>query len=1818
MSEKPYVPIEEDPHAGRVVIDRSISFVDLKRMPAEDLLRFYKAAKKAMQEDPPTTTVEELADSTKKDAVARDVSVLLYGVFIQAEVQARHHHAMLPDDSTETYQANFIFDPTTDTGEWEYVRMDTSPKATEGTPTPPRPAENGSASNESESRVASLGAEVGQMSQEDISRVRLTLAEAEAVLAALESFAAKNPRYSLAGYSEYVKRVMHSISATIAKPESRREQVVPLVTILARTLDTLRTSLNSEGATIETPAPTEPLVVERDSESADPTERRASGDEQSNNTTSTPSGAKAVAGEANAGRESDEPNEGTAGDGSLVATEDVLAEAAQGTLSAEAGKQERLDITRRYLDGLDEKERKVYRQAWDTVRDEGKVSMGSLAILLREQDIRSEYVVAIRIIERLCEVGLVSERDTTGGRRTILQPEFVLATDEELQAAEENPTSRVQSADEEEGGEVPDAKKVGETFEIIDGEVGSDSTASPHDRGVDDERAGSTGAGTGEYPVPAVVEADTGAQEAPDERTPWQKARAEYKVYSDEMKQAGTAYKDAIKKYELEKKNTTLGMRGAVLEKNALRDKRLAMEEAERAYDTLLNQVREKRTERIHAFAEERVARGIAERATRIITVIPEGEEDPRPTPAKQEKHMFAVHEALLIGLTNKHAEVIERLRGIGVEKERGPLMRGLKAAADYYRKIPVAQKFGMRVIGAGAIGAGAAFLAAPAAVGAALWTGGAAATRAAVGFFSGMGAAAGTKKGLDALAKKYVIDKKTNALKENFSETKLSDARKRTLGIRRWDRNLQRASTATAGAAAFGAGATAGQAAAHVVDSGFQADSLTDAEAWKGVPNALERMSRAATWGAEKLGLVDADVPPTAPAAAVPEQAHATPTPGDQPTSAPEAHMSQPEALKVPTLQSSEQYVSWLSEQPYVAGHGKGFLDLVDPSNHEALYRCTPGGCFAVGTNGGLGVKIDSGNLPSPYRNLAEVWYNAESIDGAPAPTAFTRVAGVVPTSSREPLYFFEGETEGGVTETTNPSMFGGLKEYVRAHVTSLDEGMQEKVANELYRTLATRDVGALSRLGIGVSEVEGQLVPTVPQGGTYTLSFTPNEVLDAVNAAHESIPGYTGGAAAAAAAVEQSPPRTDVPAQQIAGGPVAAEHAQQGTPAGTARYAADPTYYDGQMEPFGERPPLAVRGTYADGASVERVLQNNISADPAFSKLTHEELGKVAHRVQLELMKDPDMAEAFGVQHGHWDEVAKGGAFNAEIDRSLIEREIAAVRGVSTPLVEPSTAPSTIEAPTPRPEHVPATPVESPDARAISGSYRSADFPRTAELYNNLENLRQTGIDHLGASSRPALDHLFKTHVFTPELAAMRPQIQSAWGVLSKAPARLLIDRVPGSTFAVGGTTVTLTPDTERLLTALTFQLEKIPGARGVLETVAAKNGTYGDAMNEIARLDGYKPVPEAAADAAPHEGQHTRASVPEQAAQPATPRPDVATQHSAAQQEQVWRDPQYPNQRFWSERGGTWYYQDKGGSWIQWKGDVPREVVAAEAASNRLRAGGTQERAGSAAAQHRGPTAARTQAEEIAYAQGVAAANGYPHTPTGGAGGVVPGPETARTSAGVAGTSDRLGPRYPRIPMPRNDAEVGVQGSVEGVVPISADGTELVTNARGGVKVGMVEGNTARVPNFASEAALHSVEPDLVRELRSGWFNGPDLNDEQIAAFKALNVSPQGLATWPHSPAVTAELARVGLEGKARALAVYMSGKMGPSGLDSIKARAAAGATGPVPLKGGPSVTGMKAYDYAWNIKALNMKDMPHAIGNRNPQAYRPRGVRFGRSY
>jgi hypothetical protein len=269
-----------------------------------------------------------------------------------------------------------------------------------------------------------------------------------------------------------------------------------------------------------------------------------------------------------------------------------------------------------------------------------------------------------------------------------------------------------------------------------------------------------------------------------------------------------------------------------------------------------------------------------------------------------------------------------------------------------------------------------------------------------------------------------------------------------------------------------------------------------------------------------------------------------------------------------------------------------------------------------------------------------------------------------------------------------------------------------------------------------------------------------------------------------------------------------------------------------------------LHLEGAYERGESVEKILVEKL--EDTHPELSRQELGVVAHQVVEEIRDNAAIAKGFGVEDGAWNQVEQGEVYNVDIDQSIIEDRIQAVRHTDvSPPVQEVAPPHVDEVPAVAHDTTPEGIQESGHAPVPHEQGSSA--PRTPQarmhelLYPgvaaDLERAQGALPDWSGNKTRPYLDQLFKSDLMSRDwVQANKPLIQSNWGIIGHVKVRDIFDATPGLRYTVDGVPVTLSHDTERYVLTFMHHLETTPGAQEIVMRAQKEGWAIADLVQAV----------------------------------------------------------------------------------------------------------------------------------------------------------------------------------------------------------------------------------------------------------------------------------------------------------------------------------------------------------------------------------------------
>ena len=281
-----------------------------------------------------------------------------------------------------------------------------------------------------------------------------------------------------------------------------------------------------------------------------------------------------------------------------------------------------------------------------------------------------------------------------------------------------------------------------------------------------------------------------------------------------------------------------------------------------------------------------------------------------------------------------------------------------------------------------------------------------------------------------------------------------------------------------------------------------------------------------------------------------------------------------------------------------------------------------------------------------------------------------------------------------------------------------------------------------------------------------------------------------------------------------------------------------------------------IALEGVYEAGSSVQGELQDFLENDTwvkeTYPNLTDVERGKIAHLIQQEIAKDPEMMKSFNIKGDDWHKVKVNSTYEVTLDKDLLINEIEKVH-------VPKSVPAEVTPPLEKPpvSNLPleqdATKLEVKSAvettKHVSAS-EVKDVPvHTKEvppmsIKEDLAHAKEViGPDYLGASTRPALADLFKEGYFQGSvLQGQRSLIMSYWGPMSHVRMEDIFDKSRSLTYTIDNKPpVTMGAGVEALTYNLVDKLEhslrgKIPNVADIIEQSRTNNETLGELINKL----------------------------------------------------------------------------------------------------------------------------------------------------------------------------------------------------------------------------------------------------------------------------------------------------------------------------------------------------------------------------------------------
>lgn len=743
------------------------------------------------------------------------------------------------------------------------------------------------------------------------------------------------------------------------------------------------------------------------------------------------------------------------------------------------------------------------------------------------------------------------------------------------------------------------------------------------------------------------------------EKIEHQEARKQYRAYKEEMDTAREAYLDASKNYEQKKDDA--GFLAEFFNKSALEDEKKDMLAAEKKYDTLLDELRNKRQERMETFMRS----------------LREGMDE-----TKKARYV-ARHEALLDSHIDNEVQLLEAIRYNKDSKgeSRNRFIRGAKKGWNYYRKLPLAKRLALGV----GIAGGAGLTLGALGTGGALATGGVFATRRAVGGFFGSIAALETKRLGDKSAEKggEIAHKKQ---KETFSKKGLSQSRKERLRINKGVKAMKGLSTAGAVGSAFVAGGSATEATDAVLDATSAADGAeTGAHRNTG---AIQKQSIVGKIGAAAKNLISPD------SAEAGEIRDATGAVHGLHKDVGQMEM-EPSHEKMPTMKSSHgDEVETQTQRTQLVEQQKedSLEDMKESVERDDMTR-------SIAEKMGIEVK---GDMDVVYRADVPI-----EINGQKVPTELLsdkqQEALSIADRQKEVMDALNPTEKSGVGDTQSPHAgdpsFTHLESDTSGRVDHIESDPTESVdaseKGEPYVDSEEIDTAQLYTeevpKGASVSEPKDPHMPEagdiakfpedapkdphMPESGDVAAFEDPHmpesgDIAESSKEAPES--------AHRAEPTDNTEPlggesgRIHMPESgDVAGVPTESLHTPE---AGDVTETTGETHEIADLyRELGVIAPeeFQVEGVYESGASIESELEDFLRGNEwlqeQYPDLTDAEYDAAAHIMRTMLEEHPDMAEKLQVHNGDWDKVIAGDKYSFYVDRDVVESAIAQSRDAS-----------------------------------------------------------------------------------------------------------------------------------------------------------------------------------------------------------------------------------------------------------------------------------------------------------------------------------------------------------------------------------------------------------------------------------------------------------------------------------------------------------------------------------------------------------------------
>ncbi len=297
---------------------------------------------------------------------------------------------------------------------------------------------------------------------------------------------------------------------------------------------------------------------------------------------------------------------------------------------------------------------------------------------------------------------------------------------------------------------------------------------------------------------------------------------------------------------------------------------------------------------------------------------------------------------------------------------------------------------------------------------------------------------------------------------------------------------------------------------------------------------------------------------------------------------------------------------------------------------------------------------------------------------------------------------------------------------------------------------------------------------------------------------------------------------------------------------------------------EVLGEK--VKFEGVYESGSSVETELQeflkNNNWVREVYPNLSEEQIGKIAHRLQIKITENPEMARDLNLHDIENKLVFKGEKYSTDIDKTLLENEINSVINVGHPEVREIVPNNDIDDSLffdpDNPEVLPKGVDDSlyfdpdnPDIKeGVSGNSLDNQENMAVEHSSLEEDLKKADdmfkenkVDYLGLETRPSVESFFAEEgVFDKVMSGKKHVVLSNWGPISHARMQDVFDGEGSISYTIGdGAEIKMGLEVEQLTRSFVTQLEKglsgkISNIDSLVENAKSDNITVGEFVNKL----------------------------------------------------------------------------------------------------------------------------------------------------------------------------------------------------------------------------------------------------------------------------------------------------------------------------------------------------------------------------------------------